>query len=102
MQLPIGILTALIASCVLIAALDFIASRRWRKSTQLHWSERARLLFPVRQTTNLHFFLLPCCAVLFGLTYTKHSPTLIFFALAALIGGILGAIPLERKIFPQL
>jgi Zn-dependent protease with chaperone function len=91
------------ASFLLIAALDFIASRRWRKSAQLHWSERARLLFPARRTTPVNFILLTLCAVLFGWTFsTPNPPTLILFALAAFTGGILGAYPLERRIFPEL
>ena len=88
---------------LLVAALDFLASARWRKSRHLHWAERARLIFPARRTTPVNLFLLAICAVFFGWYHSAgYSPALIPFALAAFVGGILGAFPLERTLFPEL
>src|SRR5687767_8955848 len=103
MHPTLGILISFVAPLLLVAALDFIASLRWRRSAHLHWTERARHLFPARRTTPVNFILLTLCAVLFGKHFsTAHSPTLVLFALAAFTGGILGAFPLERRIFPEL
>lgn len=99
----LGIVISFVASFLLIAALDFIASYHWRKSSHLHWSERARLLFPASRTSPVNFILLTLCAVLFGWHFsTSYGPALILFALGGFVGGAIGAFPLARRIFPEL
>jgi hypothetical protein len=103
MHPSLGIATSFAASWFLIASLDFLASSKWRNSARHHWTERARFIFPARRSTSVNLVILTICAVLFGWSCSVgYSFALVLFALAAFIGGILDAFPLERRIFPEL
>src|SRR5688500_2112103 len=103
MHPSLAIATSFAASWFLVAALDFIASSKWRKSDHHHWTERAGLIFPARRNTPVNLIILTICAVLFGWSYSVgYSFASVLLALAAFAGGILGAFPLERRIFPEL
>ena len=82
--------------------LNYFASRAWRKATQSHWTEQARLLYPARHSVPVNLILIGGCGVLFGLGYTRPTPALLLIALAAFIGAVIGTFPFERKIFREL
>jgi Zn-dependent protease with chaperone function len=88
---------------LLAVAANWVGLIRWRRAAAAHWTERARLLFPVRVTAGVNFFLIP------GILSQLH---LAFFpelggwwisdALAACLGAVLGCYYLDRAMFPQL
>ncbi len=75
----------------------------WRNSVSAHWTERARLLWPVRFTAGLNVFLLPSILSLVqDLLFPGFPHWWIANMLAAFLGAVLGCFPCDREIFPQV
>jgi len=92
-----------IAAGLLTALINHLGLGAWRRAGAAHWTERARLLWPVRVTAGMNIFLLPLVLNLWQQIFSPE-PLLMRMAngLAALAGALLGSYPLEREIFPQL
>ena len=75
----------------------------WRKAQDAHWTERARLLWPVRVTAATNVIVLP---VLFhqvhDLLWTENSGWWFAYMFAACLGALLGTFPLDSRLFPNL
>lgn len=75
----------------------------WRRAASAHWTERARLLWPVRFTAGLSVFLLP---VLLNQAHWVWFPATqhrwMINGIAAFLGALLGCYPFDHEIFPQL
>jgi Zn-dependent protease with chaperone function len=76
---------------------------RWRKAKDKHWTEEARILWPVRITAGLNVFLLPA---ILGLAQAILFPDLTHWWLAdmaaAFLGAVFGCYPCDREVFPAL
>lgn len=75
----------------------------WRRAAGAPWTERARLLWPVRFTAGINVFLIPVIlnqAHWFLFRETAHW--WISDGIASFLGALLGCYPLDREIFPQL
>lgn len=92
-----------VAAGLTALATNWLAARKWRKATAAHWTERARLLWPVRKGAATDTFLLPVCfgGVQFALD-GGFSPKCVVAAIAALFGTLLGTWPLDREILPAM
>ena len=97
----------LLAHFVCAAGLSWLANWAglvpWRNSASAHWTERARLLWPVRFTAGLSIFLLPVIlnqAHAFWFPDTEHR--WIVNGGAGFLGALLGCYPFDHEIFPQL
>ena len=75
----------------------------WRRATNAHWTERARLLWPVRFTAGISIFIMP---FLIGQIHWYLFPNFpmdwMTDALACFCGAVAGCYPLNRQICPQL
>lgn len=75
--------------------------RRWRKATSLHWTEQARILYPISTTAKTNLWFIPAlitmaCEILW--------PDRVYWgidAIAAWIGNYLSNYPYEKSLFPQ-
>jgi Zn-dependent protease with chaperone function len=97
----------LLAYFVCAAFLSFLANWfgliPWRNSASAHWTERARLLWPVRFTAGLNVFLLPPILNLIQEIFFPNVPHWwIADLIAGFFGAVLGCFPCDREIFPLL
>src|SRR5262249_35459296 len=82
---------------------NWIGSRKWRRAIDQHWTERARLLWPVQVTAATNLFVVP---VLVDLAHRLLSPETtghwVIAGLAAWLGGLLATYPIAHGMFPEL
>jgi Zn-dependent protease with chaperone function len=92
-----------LAAGVLMALVNAIGLGSWRRSVRAHWTERARLLWPVRATAGLCTFLLPVFFLLLHEYWEPLSGSMMFaVGLAGFLGALLGGYPMQREMFPGL
>lgn len=94
-------LNFLVAS-VLAFGINWVTAIPWRRAVAAHWTERARLLWPLRKAGVSNIVLIPTCLVLAEVAARQESVargTLPW--LAGLLGAVLGTIPLDLEAFPR-
>ena len=97
------VLCAALMSGLLAFSTNWLALRPWRRTSGWPWSERARVLFPVRRAAATCVWVLPAVLALgIWLSFGEESPHWSLVVLASLIGTIAGTIPLDREIFPRI
>jgi Zn-dependent protease with chaperone function len=88
-------------ACLMAVAANLLGVIPWRRAAAAHWTERARLLYPVRVTASVNIFLIPVIMSRFHL-----APELwrwwISDATASFLGAVLGCYYLDHEMFPQL
>lgn len=94
---------ALLLSALLAWLLNMLALRPWRRAAQAHWTERARLLYPVQKAARLNFILIPAFMVIAQLAlpaaWQTHGSAC---AGAAFFGTLAGTYPVDHALFPSL
>ncbi|MEA3210527.1 MAG: hypothetical protein QOE70_3584 [Chthoniobacter sp.] len=91
-----------LVAAMLAAGLNWLSLRSWRRSRGQHWTERARILYPVRTSAAGNLFLIPAvCAAAQAILFPELPVTSLWLALAALPGAILGTYPMDRELFPN-
>jgi Zn-dependent protease with chaperone function len=103
LPLPVPILVHFIAALLLAWIANWIGLISWRRAVNAHWTERARLLWPVRFTAGINLILIPLILenvhqFWFPETANWSLPDVI----ASFLGATLGRYPLDREIFPHL
>jgi Zn-dependent protease with chaperone function len=100
------VVAQLIVHFVCAAFLSWLANWSglipWRNSATAHWTDRARLLWPVRFTAGLNIFLIPLILNLVQDLLFPELPHSWVNMLAAFPGAVLGCFPCDREVFPQL
>ncbi len=93
----------LVAACLMAALANWAGLIAWRRAAGAHWTERARLLWPVRFTAGINVLLIP---VILNQTHWFLSPETAHWwisdGFSSYLGALLGCYPLDREIFPQL
>lgn len=83
--------------------MNHLALVPWRRTEGQHWTERARVLWPVRTTAMSQILLVPilavCCVLILWPVRLEVLPVVF---LASWCGAILGTWSLDRAIFPRL
>ena len=90
-------------SCALLAYLaNWVCLIPWRRSTEAHWTERARLLWPARLTAATNVFLIPAVMnEIHRFTQLQIYPHWSITLLAGMIGAILATYAIDRELFPE-
>jgi len=89
------------AGWLMAVVANWVGLIRWRRAVAAHWTERARLLYPVRITAVLNMFLIPgILSQLHFALFPEVAPW--WVAGASFLGAVLGCYYLDREIFPQL
>jgi tetratricopeptide (TPR) repeat protein len=100
------VLTAFIhfvAACLMAALANWAGLIPWRRTAGAHWTERARLLWPVRFTAGINVFLIPVIlSQAHWLLFPETAQWWICDGIASFLGALLGCYPFDREIFPQL
>jgi len=92
-----------LAGFALAAGMNGLAAIPWRRLSGAHWSERARLLFPVRRSAAANLIFIPgICAAASAAAFPDAPISLLWWAVAAFPGAIFGTFPLNREILPHL
>ncbi|MGA2555180.1 MAG: M48 family metalloprotease [Verrucomicrobiota bacterium] len=91
-----------LVSGVLTFCLNWLTAIPWRKASTAHWTERARLLWPVRRSGATIILVIPACLSVAEVAAQWESWSgSVFPAVAGLLGAILATFPLDREIFPR-
>ena len=97
------VLLHLSAAGVLVALVNRLGLVRWRRARAAHWTERARLLWPVRFTAGLNIFLIPLLlSETHQLLQPEPLPVWVIYYVAGMAGTVLGGYGLNREIHPEL
>jgi Zn-dependent protease with chaperone function len=92
-----------LAACLLMALANWAGLISWRRAVQAHWTERARLLWPVRFTANISIFIIPFLLLQIHWYLLPALPSnWIADGIASFFGAVLGCYPFNRQVFPQL
>ena len=82
---------------------NWLALIPWRRQRDKHWSEQARLLYPVFVAARSNLWVIPAIlALAVVLWLPDSSPLWVFTGLAALLGAQLGTMRLNREVFPRI
>lgn len=97
----------LIGAAVLAAGVtlvtNWLALIPWRRSKARHWSEQARVLYPVRMTAAANLWVVPAIFILAVLLIWPDTPALwAFVGMVAALGVMAGTIPMDREVFPRI
>ena len=97
----------LIGAFLLAAGATFITNRLaltpWRRSKNKHWSEQARLAFPVIVAARSSLWTIPGTLVLTVLlVWPDSSPLWLFTGMVAVLGAYAGTFPLDHELFPRI
>ncbi|SDS33314.1 M48 family metalloprotease [Opitutus sp. GAS368] len=83
-------------TCAFVAwALNELELIGWRRSQAMHWTERARRLFPARVSRQINVWVIPACAALLHRNFNPASPSGLVF-LCGFLGTLLGNYPMDR------
>lgn len=97
------IVASFAVSLCLVTVVNQLALAPWRRTAGLHWTESARVLWPVRTTAVSQIFLVPMLAVCTALVLQPvRLEMLPVVCLASWAGAVLGTWPLDRAIFPRI
>src|SRR2546425_9777737 len=97
------LISAGLLSAAVIFATNWVALVPWRRSKGRHWTERARLYYPVRIAATSNLWVLPAVlSMIGGLVWPEESPHWAFLVLVTAIGAIAGTIPMDREAFPRI
>lgn len=81
---------------------NWLALIPWRRKRGEHWTEQARLLFPVRASANTSLWLVPAICTLLAFHIQPHSLLWVPSGTAAAFGAAFGSLFLDLEIFPRI
>jgi Zn-dependent protease with chaperone function len=91
-----------IVAGILTFCLNWLAAIPWRKASSAHWTERARLLWPVRTSGANNILLSPILLSLAEVAAGWESwQGFVIPTLAGWLGAILATYPLDHEMFPR-
>ena len=97
------VVACFVASFLGVAGLNSIGMRSWRMSKGAHWTQRARLLWPVRKTSALMVLYVPALVTaLSTLALEASTGGLVLRALCGFVGAVGGCWFLNKEMFPEL
>ena len=84
-----------VAAGLLMALVNWLGLRAWRRAAAEHWTERARRLWPVRYTAGINILLLPASLALLHAGWAPEDTSwVVANGVAGLLGAVLGCYPL--------
>jgi Zn-dependent protease with chaperone function len=103
MRLVLLLALTFVVAALLTFGCNWLCARRWRRARVAHWTEQARLLWPVRNTAALNIWFLSIeSAALVGLAAKLPLPEFVPLGMAGWVGSILATFPLDHEMFPRL
>jgi len=97
------LISAGLLSAAVTFAANWLALVPWRRAKDQHWTERARLYFPVRVAAASNLWVLPAVLAMAGrLLLPDDGPHWAVMVFVTAIGAIAGTIPMDREVFPRI
>jgi Zn-dependent protease with chaperone function len=92
-----------VAACLLALFANWLGMRPWHRAHEAHWSKRAQLYWPALVAARSNFFIIP---LILDQAHRLLSPETfdwwIAADIAASLGAVLGAYPMDKALYPQL
>jgi Zn-dependent protease with chaperone function len=102
-MVPLAVIGSFGAVFLLSLGLNWLALIPWRRSTGQHWTERARILYPVRVGAAVNMYFVPLICFLTSRILWRDEVRLFYLSsLFGFFGAIAGTYPMSREIFPSL
>lgn len=99
----LSVLAHFASAVVLTWVANWLGLIPWRRAKDFHWTERARLLWPVRATAVSNMFFVPIIVDQLHRLLCPETATLwMVNGLAACAGSMMGNQSTDREIYPQL
>lgn len=94
---------AFFAAFLVSWSVNSLALMPWRQAAGLHWTERARRLYPARVGAYSNIFFVPLTLVMTAAMIRPREPAyIIVFGLLGLLGAILATYPGVRETMPPV
>jgi Zn-dependent protease with chaperone function len=82
---------------------NWLALIPWRRSKRKHWSEQARLVYPVVVAARSDLLTIPSIFTLAVLLlWPDSSPLWLFTGITSVLGAYAGTLPLDHEVFPRI
>lgn len=94
-------LIALLASTLIVWLCTQLGLCSWRKAARAHWTEQARLLFPIRVSRQIFVWTIPLISSLIAESYDSQVSGVTVGA-CSFVGALLGNYPMDRVTNPGL
>jgi Zn-dependent protease with chaperone function len=96
-----------ICAVLLAAGLTFVTNRialiPWRRSKDKHWSEQARVVYPVFVAARSNLLSVPAVLTLgVLLLWPESSPLWLITGIVSVLAAYLGTFPLDLEVFPRI
>jgi Zn-dependent protease with chaperone function len=92
------------AGCTFV--INWLGLIPWRRSKDQHWTERARLYFPVRSVAISNLWVFPALTTILCIigrsSYPELFPPWPAVALFSAAGTLVGTVPMDREVFPRI
>ena len=83
-------------------AINWLALIPWRRAKDRHWTERARLYYPVLVAAKANLWVLPAILTMTVLLlWPDESPHWMLMVLVTAIGTTAGTVPMDHEVFPR-
>jgi len=94
---------AFLLSAGAISVANWMALIPWRRNKDKHWSEQARLAYPVIVAARSSLWTVPgVLALIVLLILPDSSPLWLLTGIVAVLGGYAGTFPLDHELFPRI
>ncbi len=97
------LISAFLLTASVIFVTNWLALMPWRRNKDKHWSEQARLAYPVIVAARSNLWTVPgVLALLVVLVWPDSSPLWLLTGIASLLGAYTGTFPLDHELFPRI
>jgi Zn-dependent protease with chaperone function len=94
---------AFLLAAVIVFVTNWLALIPWRQNTDKHWSEQARLAYPVVVAARSNLLIIPGIFALTVLILWPDSlPLWLLTGIVAVLGAYAGTFPLDHELFPRI
>jgi Zn-dependent protease with chaperone function len=91
------------AAFVFCWGLNWLALIPWRRTAGQHWTERARMLYPIRVGAKTNLYFTPAiCVLAGGMFWTDDATSPWLFGVFGFLGALAATYPFDHEIFPWL
>lgn len=97
------LIVAGLVAALLTFIMNWLALIPWRRARDRHWTERARIYYPVRVTAASNLWVLPAVLTMTSvLLWPDGTPHWMLMLLATAAGAVLGTLPMDHEVFPRI
>jgi len=89
-------------AAVFTFTINWLGLIPWRRAPDRHWTERARLYYPVLVAARGNLWVLPAILTMTAmLLWPDDSPQWVLMILVTAFGVVAGTVPMDHEVFPR-